>query len=94
MEYFDVFIVGVGLFGIGVVCYLCLECLMKIFVIFEACEVSGGTWDLFWYLGICFDLDMFTLGYWFWLWWELKVFVDGLSILCYVCDMVCDYGVD
>ena len=61
-EQFDVLIVGAGLSGIGAAYHLQTECPGKSFVILEARNATGGTWDLFRYPGIRSDSDMFTLG--------------------------------
>lgn len=94
MDYVDVLIVGVGLFGIGMVCYLMKECFDCIYVILEGCGVIGGIWDIFWYLGIWFDLDMFILGYDFKFWIIGKVIVDGFLIWEYVREIVIEYNVE
>lgn len=91
---FDVLIVGVGLFGIGVVYYLKQCCLYVSVVIVEVCDVIGGIWDLFCYLGVCLDFDMFMFGYSFCLWYSDKVIFDGQMIFDYICDIVCIYGID
>ena len=83
-EYFDVVIVGAGLSGIGAACHLQDDCPDKSYVILEARDAMGGTWDLFRYPGIRSDSDMHTLGYNFKPWRESKAIADGPSILNYV----------
>ncbi len=83
-EHFDVLIVGAGLSGIGAASHLKARCPSKSFVILEARETIGGTWDLFRYPGIRSDSDMFTLGYSFKPWREPKAIADGPSILRYI----------
>jgi monooxygenase len=83
-EHFDVIIVGAGLSGIGAARHLKHRCPEKTFTLFESREATGGTWDLFKYPGIRSDSDMFTLGYSFKPWTEMKALADGPSILRYI----------
>ncbi|MGK5534032.1 flavin-containing monooxygenase [Streptomyces sp. URMC 129] len=93
-EHVDVLIVGAGLSGIGAACHLRRENPGKTFVILEARDAIGGTWDLFRYPGIRSDSDMFTLGYRFRPWTDRKSIADGPAILAYVRDTAREYGVD
>ena len=69
-EHADVVIVGAGLSGIGLAHHLQEAFPGKSYVILEAREAIGGTWDLFRYPGIRSDSDMYTLGYAFKPWRE------------------------
>src|SRR5690349_13403257 len=80
IEHFDVIIVGAGLSGIGAGYHLRTQCSQKRFVILEARDSIGGTWDLFRYPGVRSDSDMYTLGYSFKPWREAKAIADGPSI--------------
>ena len=62
VEHFDVLIIGAGLSGVGAAFHLQTECPRKTYVILEAREAMGGTWDLFRYPGVRSDSDMYTLG--------------------------------
>ncbi len=86
MNHFDVAIVGAGLSGIGTAYHLQERCPGKTYVILEARDRIGGTWDLFRYPGIRSDSDMHTLGFSFKPWVEAKSIADGPSILKYVQD--------
>jgi monooxygenase len=94
LEHVDVLIVGAGLSGIGAAHHLQDECPGRSYVICEAREAIGGTWDLFRYPGVRSDSDMLTLGYSFRPWKEAKAIADGPSILSYVRDTASEAGID
>jgi cation diffusion facilitator CzcD-associated flavoprotein CzcO len=93
-EHFDVLIVGAGLSGVGAGCHVTTRCPGKTFVVLEARDAMGGTWDLFRYPGIRSDSDMFTLGYSFRPWEEAKAIADGPAIRTYIHETASEYGVD
>ena len=93
-EHFDVLIIGAGLSGIGAGCHLQTRCPGRSYVILEARDRIGGTWDLFRYPGVRADSDMFTLGYSFRPWEGAKAIADGPSILQYIQDTAREYGID
>ena len=90
----DVLIIGAGLSGIGAARHLQMNCPDKSFVILEARQRMGGTWDLFRYPGIRSDSDMFTLGYGFKPWTNPKSIADGPSILNYIKETATETDVD
>lgn len=89
----DVLIVGAGLSGIGAARQLQQRCAGKRYVILEARESMGGTWDLFRYPGIRSDSDMYTLGYRFKPWRGAKAIADGPSILAYIRETAEEAGI-
>jgi len=89
----DVLIVGAGISGIGAAWHLQDRCPGKRYLILEAREAIGGTWDLFRYPGIRSDSDMFTLGYMFRPWREQKAIADGPSIWRYVNETAREGGI-
>jgi cation diffusion facilitator CzcD-associated flavoprotein CzcO len=93
-EHFDVLIVGAGLSGIGAGFHLQDRCPGKSYVILEARDAIGGTWDLFRYPGIRSDSDMYTLGYNFKPWTEAKSIADGPAILKYLRETAAENGID
>ena len=93
-EHVDVILVGAGLSGIGAAWHLQHRCPGRSWLILEAREAIGGTWDLFRYPGIRSDSDMFTLGYAFRPWTEAKAIADGPSILDYVRRTAAESGID
>jgi monooxygenase len=93
-EHVDVLIVGAGLSGIGAARHLQAAFPDKTFLILEAREAIGGTWDLFRYPGVRSDSDMHTLGYRFRPWAQAKAIADGPSILSYVRETAAETGID
>ena len=93
-DHVDVLIVGAGLSGIGAACHLEERLPSASYLIVEAREAMGGTWDLFRYPGIRSDSDMFTLGYRFRPWTGEKSIADGPAILDYVHKTAREYGVE
>jgi monooxygenase len=87
-------IVGAGLSGIGAAHHLKTSLPGKTYVILEARDVIGGTWDLFRYPGVRSDSDMYTLGYRFRPWTQGKAIAGGPSILRYVRDTAAEAGID
>ena len=92
-EHFDVLVVGAGISGIGAGYHLQATCPGRTYVILEARDDIGGTWDLFRYPGIRSDSDMFTLGYSFKPWLGENSITDGESILDYINETAREYGV-
>src|ERR1700753_4060790 len=92
-EHVDVLVVGAGLSGIGAACHLQRSCPDRSYLILEARERLGGTWDLFRYPGVRSDSDMHTLGDAFRPWEDAQATADGPSILRYVTDTAERYGV-
>lgn len=83
-NYVDVLIVGAGLSGIGMACYLKKLQPTKSFALLEARAATGGTWDFFRYPGIRSDSDLHTFGYEFKPWLDKKAIARGPAILAYL----------
>lgn len=90
----DVLVVGAGISGIGAACHLRMRRPQDTFVVLEAREDLGGTWDLFRYPGVRSDSDMYTLGYTFRPWDGSKALADGASIKAYLEETAREHGVD
>lgn len=90
----DVLIVGAGLSGVGAACHLTRSLPRKRYLVLEARERMGGTWDLFRYPGIRSDSDMFTLGYRFRPWDGDRSIAEGESIRRYIEETAREYRVD
>ena len=92
--HFDVVIVGGGLSGVDAAYHVQTYCSGKSYVILEARDVIGGTWDLFRYPGIRSDSDMYTFGYSFRPWHSNSAIADGASIRSYIRDTAKAFGID
>jgi len=93
-EEFETLIIGAGLSGIGAACHHRRECPNHSFVVLEARERMGGTWDLFRYPGMRSDSDMYTLGYDFKPWTDGKAIAEGADILNYIRETSAEFGID
>ena len=93
-DHFDVIIVGAGLSGIGAACHLRRECPAKSFVLLEARQAIGGTWDLFRYPGVRSDSDMYTLAFDFKPWRGAEAIADGEAIREYIVETAREYDIE
>jgi monooxygenase len=93
-EHVDVLIVGAGVSGIGCAYHLQTQQPGKSYMILEAREATGGTWDLFRYPGIRSDSDLHTFGYVFKPWPGEKAIADGPAILDYIRETASENGID
>src|SRR5262245_22664386 len=93
-EHFDIVIVGAGLSGIAAAYYFQKYCPSKRYIILEARDAIGGTWDLFRYPGVRSDSDMHTMGYSFRPWMGDNAISDGESIRSYIRETAAEYGKD
>ncbi len=94
LRHFDILIAGAGLSGVGTACHIQRAFPDKSLAILERRKSLGGTWDLFRYPGIRSDSDMFSFGYQFRPWNELKVLADGPAIRQYIADTAKQFAVD
>jgi monooxygenase len=89
----DVLIVGAGISGVDAAYRLKTRCRHKSWVILEARDRVGGTWDLFRYPGVRSDSDIFTLGFPFRPWRNDQAIVGGKAIRDYVEDTARECGI-
>ncbi|OYO13403.1 FAD-containing monooxygenase EthA [Enemella evansiae] len=90
----DVLIVGAGLSGIGVAHYLQDRLPHKEYLILEARDTLGGTWDLFRYPGIRSDSDLSTFSYEFRPWQSDQAIAPAGMILDYLRETAAEEGID
>lgn len=89
----DVLIIGAGLSGIGMACYLQQNAPEKSWRIIEARTQLGGTWDLFKYPGIRSDSDLYTFSYEFKPWTNENAIASAQEILDYIEEAARENGV-
>lgn len=93
VEHRDVIIIGAGISGLGTACHLQRECPGKSYLILEARDAIGGTWNLFRYPGIRSDSDLYTYGYDFKPWYGRPI-ATAAEILNYLQEVVDEYGLE
>ena len=89
----DVLVVGAGISGVDIGYRLRTMCPDLDYVILEARDAVGGTWDLFRYPGIRSDSDMFTLGFPFEPWPGAQSIGAGPQIRDYVESTARKHGI-
>jgi len=89
----DVVVVGAGLSGIGAASWLGMKLPRKSYVVLEARDDVGGTWDLFRYPGVRSDSDMHTLGFSFHPWKDRDAIAAAGKIKRYIGDTIDRFGV-
>jgi len=87
----DLIIVGAGISGIGAATRLVTEMPSKSFVLVDARQSFGGTWDLFRYPGIRSDSDLITYGYEYKPWTDKQAIAPGAAILNYLREAITEY---
>jgi cation diffusion facilitator CzcD-associated flavoprotein CzcO len=92
-KHVDVLIVGAGISGIGAAYRLQQRCPRKSWLVLEARDRTGGTWDLFRYPGVRSDSDMYTLGFPFRPWPSDQAIVGGEAIRAYIEDTAREFGI-
>ncbi len=92
-EHVDVLIIGAGLSGVGAAWRLGQMRPAASYVILEARDAIGGTWDLFRYPGVRSDSDMFTLSYPFRPWRGAQSMASGESIREYIRETADEGGI-
>lgn len=88
----DVLVIGCGVSGVSTGVHLKTDSPGTTFVILEARDSIGGTWDFFKYPGVRSDSDMFTFGFRFKPWLGEKSLADAGSILAYINETVDEFG--
>lgn len=92
-EAFDVVVIGAGISGIGSAYHLKAQCPGKSFVILEAQDHFGGTWNTHTYPGVRSDSDLYTFGYRFKPWVGAPI-ATADKIRKYLSDVIAENGLD
>jgi len=92
-DHYDVVIVGAGISGIDTAWRLQERRPRTTYVVLEARERIGGTWDLFRYPGIRSDSDMAAFAFPFRPWPAQTKLADGAEIRSYVADTAREAGI-
>jgi cation diffusion facilitator CzcD-associated flavoprotein CzcO len=92
-EHHDIIIIGAGVSGLGAACHLQRECPGKSYVILEARDAIGGTWNLFRYPGIRSDSDLYTYGFDFKPWYGQPI-ATAAEILHYLHEVVDEHALE
>ncbi|KAL5323074.1 hypothetical protein ACEPPN_007602 [Leptodophora sp. 'Broadleaf-Isolate-01'] len=90
----DVVIVGAGVSGINAAHRIQTQFPNLSYIILEARDAIGGTWDLFKYPGIRSDSDLYTFGFPWRLWSSEKAIADGPAIKKYLIESANEFGID
>ena len=88
----DVLIVGAGISGIGSAYHLQDQCPGKSYLVLEAKETFGGTWETHKYPGVRSDSDLYTFGYRFKPWVGAPI-ASGAEILKYMGEVIEENGI-
>ena len=89
----DILVVGAGIAGINTAYRLKTKMPHLSFTVLEARDNIGGTWDIFKYLGVRSDSDMYTFGF-AWNPWRHRALGDGDEIMSYLHECVSTYGLE
>src|SRR3569832_2209821 len=92
-EHVDVMIVGAGISGIGSAWHLQHDCPGRSYLILEAKDTFGGTWETHKYPGVRSDSDLYTFGYRFKPWVGAPI-ASGAEILKYIGEVISENGID
>ncbi|MEO0031223.1 MAG: hypothetical protein RIS94_981 [Pseudomonadota bacterium] len=90
-QHIDVLIVGAGISGIGSAWHLQQQCPGKTWLILEAKDSFGGTWETHKYPGVRSDSDLYTFGYRFKPWVDAPI-ASADKILRYMGEVIEEGG--
>jgi len=92
-EHFDVLIVGAGISGVGGAYHLAEQRPQTSFVVLEAKDTFGGTWQTHRYPGIRSDSDLYTFGYRFKPWTGTPI-ATADEIISYMAEVIDENDLD
>lgn len=90
---YDIIIIGAGVAGINAAYRIQKLLSDHTYVILEARDTVGGTWDLMRYPGIRLDSDMYTFGFTWYPYHGDKIMLDGQSLRNYVDNAATEHGI-
>ena len=93
-EVYDLIIMGAGMSGINTAFRYQTEFPHDSYLILEAREDLGGTWDLFRYPGIRSDSDLYTFGFLWRPWPGKEAIANGAAIKQYIRESAQLHGID
>ena len=91
---YDLVIVGAGISGINMAYRAQTQLRATSYVVLEAREAMGGTWDLMRYPGVRSDSDLHTFGFAWRPWTEKNPIAEGGLIVKYLKESAAETGVD
>lgn len=94
MEDFDVIIIGAGISGINAAYRVQTELPSSRYLILDAREDIGGTWNFFRYPGLRSDSDLYTFGFSWKPWTAGMPIATGPLIMSYLREAVSETGID
>ncbi len=89
----EILVIGAGISGISLAGWLNLKAPNRKYMILEARDNIGGTWDLFRYPGIRSDSEMFTLGFAFKPWRDDDAIASGEKIMAYLNETIDEFDI-
>lgn len=89
----EILIVGAGISGLSLAGWLNIKSPQRKYMVLEARENIGGTWDLFRYPGIRSDSEMFTLGFAFKPWRDDDAIASGEKIMAYLNEAIDEFDI-
>ncbi|PYH81195.1 putative dimethylaniline monooxygenase [Aspergillus uvarum CBS 121591] len=91
---YDIVIIGAGVAGINSAYRIQTQLPDHKYVILEARDAAGGTWDLMRYPGARLDSDIYTFGFTWHPYHGEKIMLDGESFLKYINDAATKHGIE
>jgi cation diffusion facilitator CzcD-associated flavoprotein CzcO len=91
---YDIVIVGAGISGINMAYRFQENFPKRTYIILEARNAMGGTWDLMKYPGIRSDSDLHSFGFEWKPWSEENPIAEGAKIVRYLKEAAAENGID
>ncbi|KAE8153808.1 putative flavin-binding monooxygenase [Aspergillus avenaceus] len=91
---YDVVIIGAGISGVNTAYRIQSSLPSHTYVLLEARNALGGTWDLFRYPGIRSDSDLYTFGFSWYPWPSSRPIAEASEITNYMKEAASTFGID